>query len=65
MRRIPGANSADQVLGYSYSLLFLYERPQIINTLISYQADKLGRGRNKLLGRKGRPGLALGFADSW
>lgn len=42
----------------------MYKRPRIINTLISYQADKLGHGRNKLLGRKGRPSLALGFADS-
>lgn len=55
----------DQVLGCSYSLFFLYKRPRIISALISYQADKLGHGRNKLLGRKGRPGLALGFADSW
>lgn len=32
--------------------------------MISYQADKLGHGRNKLLGRKGRHSLARGFADS-
>lgn len=39
----------------NYSLLFLCKRPWIINTSISYQADKLGCGMNKPLSRKGRP----------
>lgn len=40
----------------NYSLLFLCKKPWIINTLISYQADKLGWGMNKPLSIKGRPG---------
>lgn len=72
---IPGGEGAQWVKSAhwarSYSDLrraiiasFFCKRPRIINTLISYQADKLGCGMNKLSAERGGLAKPPGFAES-